>query len=51
MVFDAKKKTEGNLHNCTGWCRNAWDGSVVMEIQREPEAIDAVIAAIASGQC
>ena len=34
---------------CTGWCRNEWDGSVTMEIQGAPDAIDAVIRGIGEG--
>ena len=48
--FRWRARHAASLHNCTGWCRNAWDGSVVMEIQGEPEAIDAVIDAIAAGR-
>ena len=39
-----------SLHNCTGWCRNEWDGSVVMEIQGEEKAIDQVILSIEAGR-
>ena len=38
------------LYNCTGWCRNEWDGSVVMEIQGEESDIDRVIQAIEAGK-
>ena len=38
------------LYGCTGWVRNEWDGSVSMEIQGEPEAIDQVILAIERGR-
>ncbi len=31
------------LYDCTGWCRNEWDGSVTMEIQGELESINAVM--------
>ena len=34
---------------CTGWCRNEWDGSVVMEIQGREKDIDQVILAIERG--
>ena len=37
-------------YDCTGWCRNEWDGSVVMEIQGEETAIDQVILAIERGR-
>ena len=39
-----------SLYGCTGWVRNEWDGSVTMEIQGEPEAIDRVIHAIGAGR-
>lgn len=39
-----------DLYSCTGWCRNEWDGSVVMEIQGEEENIDKVILAIEAGR-
>ena len=38
------------LYDCTGWCRNDWDGSVTMEIQGEEDAIDQVIQSIESGR-
>ena len=31
------------LYDCTGWCRNEWDGSVTMELQGDPDSIDAVV--------
>lgn len=34
---------------CTGWVRNEYDGSVLMEIQGEEDAIDQVIMAIERG--
>ena len=37
-------------YRCTGWCRNNWDGSVVMEIQGTEEDIDQVILAIERGR-
>ena len=38
------------LYGCTGWVRNEWDGSVVMEIQGTEEAIGKVIQAIEAGK-
>ncbi len=35
---------------CTGWVRNEWDGSVVMEIQGEGKDIDQVIMSIETGK-
>lgn len=37
-------------YRCTGWCRNNWDGSVIMEIQGAEEDIDHVILAIERGR-
>ena len=36
-------------YGCTGWILNLWDGRVIMEIQGEEEAIDAVLAFINAG--
>ena len=38
------------LYDCTGWCRNRWDGSVEMEIQGDEESIDRVIQSIEAGR-
>ena len=38
------------LYDCTGWCRNEWDGSVTMEIQGREEAIDEVIRSLESAR-
>ena len=35
---------------CTGWVRNEWDGSVVLELQGAEEAIDQVLLAIERGR-
>lgn len=37
-------------YSCTGWCRNEWNGTVVMEIQGEEANIDQVIVAIDAGR-
>jgi len=34
---------------CTGWVKNEWDGSVLMEIQGSEETIDKVCMEIADG--
>jgi acylphosphatase len=39
-----------NFHSFTGWCRNEWDGSVLMEIQGEESNIDEVLSAIEAGR-
>ena len=31
--FRWRARQAAQLYNCTGWCRNDWDGSVTMEIQ------------------
>ncbi len=47
--FRYRARHAAELFGCTGWCRNEWDGSVIMEIQGEPENIDRVILAIERG--
>ncbi len=37
------------MYRCTGWVKNEFDGSVLMEIQGEADAIDQVILAIERG--
>ena len=37
------------LYHCTGWVRNEWDGSVLMEIQGTEADIDRVIEAVDRG--
>lgn len=39
-----------SMYGCTGWARNEYDGSVTMELQGEPAAIDHVLDAIAHGR-
>ena len=48
--FRWRARQAAHLFGCTGWCRNEWDGSVVMEIQGEAAAIDQVILAIERGR-
>ena len=48
--FRWRARQAAHLLGCTGWCRNEWDGSVVMEIQGEEAAIDQVILAIERGR-
>ena len=48
--FRYRARHAASLYDCTGWVRNEWDGSVTMEIQGEPEAIDRVIQAIGAGR-
>ena len=48
--FRYRARHAASLYICTGWVRNEWDGSVTMEIQGEPEAIDQVIHAIGRGR-
>ena len=38
------------MTGCTGWCRNEWDGTVVMEIQGTEEQIDQTVRAIERGR-
>ena len=37
------------LYGCTGWVENAWDGSVIMEIQGSEDRIGQVIRAVERG--
>ena len=48
--FRYRARHAAQMFGCTGWCRNEWDGSVVMEIQGEPENIDRVIMSIEAGR-
>ena len=48
--FRWRASRAAGLYGCTGWVRNEWDGSVVMEIQGEESAIDQVILAIRRGK-
>ena len=48
--FRWRAEQAARLYNCTGWCRNDWDGTVTMEIQGTEEAIDKVIRSIESGR-
>ncbi len=47
--FRWRARHAADLYSCTGWCRNEWDGSVLMEIQGSEEDIDRVILAIEQG--
>lgn len=48
--FRWRAKQAAVLYNCTGWCRNDWNGTVTMEIHGEEEAIDRVIQSIEAGR-
>ncbi len=47
--FRYRARHAAQMYGCTGWCKNEYDGSVLMEIQGAPEAIDRVILSIESG--
>ncbi|MBO4298006.1 MAG: acylphosphatase [Clostridia bacterium] len=47
--FRYRARHAAQMYGCTGWCRNEWDGSVVMEIQGTEEDIDQVILAVERG--
>ena len=47
--FRYRARHAAELYGCTGWVRNEYDGSVVMEIQGEEEQIDRVILAVERG--
>ena len=47
--FRYRARHAAGLYGCTGWVRNEWDGSVVMELQGEEDAMDQVLLAIERG--
>ena len=49
MGFRYRARHAAELCGCTGWVRNEYDGSVLMEIQGEEEQIDRVILAVGRG--
>ena len=48
--FRWRARHAAELAGCTGWCRNEWDGSVLMEIQGEGSGIDRVLLALRTGR-
>lgn len=48
--FRYRAKYAAELYGCTGWVKNEYDGSVLMEIQGEESQIDSVIVAIERGK-
>ena len=48
--FRWRARHAAQAYGCSGWCRNEWDGTVLMEIQGQEEAIDWVIRAIEAGR-
>ena len=47
--FRYRARHAAELYGCTGWVRNEFDGSVVMEIQGTEEQIDRVILSVERG--
>ena len=47
--FRYRARHAAELYGCTGWVRNEYEGSVVMEIQGAGEQIDRVIFAVERG--
>ena len=47
--FRYRARHAAELYGCTGWVRNEYDGSVVMEIQGTEDQIDQVILAVERG--
>jgi acylphosphatase len=47
--FRYRARHAAELYGCTGWVRNEYDGSVVMEIQGTEEQVDRVILAVERG--
>ena len=48
--FRYRAREAARLYGCSGFVRNEWDGSVLMEIQGEETAIDQVILAVERGR-
>ena len=48
--FRWRARQAARLYDCTGWCRNDWDGSATMEIQGQEEAVDKVIESLETGR-
>ncbi|MBR3165877.1 MAG: acylphosphatase [Lachnospiraceae bacterium] len=48
--FRWRARNAADLYGCTGWVRNEYDGSVLMEIQGEEAQIDQMILAIERGR-
>ena len=48
--FRWRARQAAQLYDCTGWCRNEFDGSVTMEIQGTEEAIALVIRSLRDGR-
>ena len=48
--FRWRARQAARLYDCTGWCRNDWDGSVTMEIQGKEEAVDKVLESLEAGR-
>ena len=48
--FRWRAERAAELYRCTGFCRNEWDGSVMMEIQGREADIDRVILCIEEGR-
>ena len=47
--FRYRARHAAELYGCTGWVRNEYNGSVVIEIQGSEEQIDQVILAVERG--
>ncbi len=47
--FRYRARHAAELYGCTGWVRNEYDGSVLMEIQGTEEQIERVILAVERG--
>lgn len=47
--FRYRARRASELYGCSGWVKNEWDGTVLMEIQGEEASINQVIISIESG--
>lgn len=48
--FRYRAKYAASLQGVTGYVRNEWDGSVTLEVQGRPEAIEAMVDEILAGR-
>lgn len=42
--FRWRAQSTAQAEHCTGWARNEWDGSMVMEVQGSHEDVEKVLA-------
>ena len=48
--FRWRARHAAGLYGCTGWCRNEWDGTVIMEVQGTQEQIGCMLQCLEEGR-